>query len=194
MVKLSKGKTRRNREDRSRNAAPEAVVPLTMNGAISGPLALDALDRRIVQALQRDGRQSNAEISRALGAGESSVRRRIERLTEAGVIQIVAVAEPLKVGYTIYALVCLTVEHGKAGGVAARLRELREVTWLAVVAGRYDVIFAAVFEGPGDLLRFVDKSLGGVAGIVRSETFYILDMVKRAFDWRLPGMPGDGVQ
>jgi Lrp/AsnC family transcriptional regulator for asnA, asnC and gidA len=156
-----------------------------------GSLEIDATDRRIIQALQRDGRQSNAEMSRVLDVGESSVRRRIERLTEAGIIQVVAVAEPLKVGYTIYALIGLNIEHGKARVVARRLREFREVTWLAVVAGRYDVMFAAVFEGTNELLHFVSDSLAAVPGILRSETFYILDMVKRAFDWRLPGMSGD---
>ena len=153
---------------------------------------LDATDRRIIQALQRDGRQSNAEMSRALGLGESSVRRRIESLIENGVIQVVAVAEPLKVGYAIYALIGLTTGSGKTLAVAQRLRKFHEVTWLAVVAGRYDVMFAAVFEGSNELMRFLTVSLGEVPGIERSETFYILDMVKRAFDWRLPGMPGDG--
>jgi Lrp/AsnC family transcriptional regulator for asnA, asnC and gidA len=153
---------------------------------------VDATDRRIIQVLQRDGRQSNAEISRVLGIGESSVRRRIDYLIENDVIQVVAVAEPLRVGYSIYALIGLTTSSGKTLAVSQRLREFREVTWLAVVAGRYDVMFAAVFEGPNELLRFLTVSLGELPGIERSETFYILDMVKRAFDWRLPGMPGDG--
>lgn len=153
---------------------------------------LDATGRRIIQVLQRDGRQSNAEISRVLGIGESSVRRRIDYLIENDVIQVVAVAEPLRVGYSIYALIGLTTSSGKTLAVSRKLREFREVTWLAVVAGRYDVMFAAVFEGSNELLRFLTVALGELPGIERSETFYILDMVKRAFDWRLPGMPGDG--
>lgn len=184
MVNRSNDGNRQDRRGSGRNRAreiPREAAP-----------ELDATDRRIVQVLQRDGRQSNAEISRVLGIGESSVRRRIDHLIENDIIQVVAVAEPLRVGYSIYALIGLTTTSGKALSVSERLRGFREVTWLAVVAGRYDVMFAAVFEGPNELLQFLTVGLGQLPGIVRSETFYILDMVKRAFDWRLPGMPGDG--
>jgi Lrp/AsnC family transcriptional regulator for asnA, asnC and gidA len=186
MVKIPEDGKVQNRRRRSRKLASERPP---IRGADP---ELDATDRRIIQVLQRNGRQSNAEISRVLGIGESSVRRRIDYLIENDVIQVVAVAEPLRVGYSIYALIGLTTSSGKTLAVSQKLREFREVTWLAVVAGRYDVMFAAVFEGPNELLRFLTVALGELPGIERSETFYILDMVKRAFDWRLPGMPGDG--
>ena len=153
----------------------------------AGNSRLDPADRLIVAALQRDGRQSNAKIARRLGLAESTVRRRIDRLIREGLIQVVAVAEPLKVGYTIYAQVGLQIQPGKTPSVAKRLKEFPEVTWLAIVAGQYDLFLSGVFEGPSELLRFTTVSLGNIPGIERTETFYILDMVKRAFDWRLPG-------
>lgn len=161
-------------------------------GAAADDALLDPVDRLIVAALQRDGRQSNAEIARLLHVGESTARRRIDRLIRDGVIQVVAVAEPLRVGYTIYALIGLQVQTGRAPAVAKKLREFPEVTWLAIVAGQYDLMLAAVFEGPSELLRFVTVSLGQIQGITRTETFYILHMVKRAFDWRLPGPEASG--
>lgn len=136
--------------------------------------------------LQRDGRQSNAQIARLLQLGESTVRRRVDRLIGEGIIQIVAVAEPLKVGYPIYALIAVKAQPGKVSVVARQLQALRQVMWLGVLAGQYDVMLAAGFETPAELLGFVTTSLGRVRGISSTETFYILDVVKRAFEWRLP--------
>jgi Lrp/AsnC family transcriptional regulator, regulator for asnA, asnC and gidA len=162
---------------RQRRSAPTAGV---------GESALDEIDRRLVHLLQRDGRQSNVQIARLLRLGESTVRRRVERLIRDGIIQVVAVAEPLKVGYPIYALIAVKTQPGSVRAVASRLRSLRQVMWLGIVAGQYDVLLAAGFEAPAQLLDFMDSALGRIRGISSTETFYILDVVKRAFEWRLP--------
>src|SRR5687767_1923274 len=100
---------------------------------------LDVIDRCLIALLQTDGRLSHAEIGRRLGVPEPTVRRRMKRLLDDGAMQVVAVPDPHKIGYGIHAIVGVKLQPGRTSDVVAELMALRQVRYVGVTAGAYDV-------------------------------------------------------
>lgn len=148
---------------------------------------LDATDVGIVSLLQRDGRLPNIEIARQLGVAEGTVRKRLERLLDDGVLRVVGVPDPAKAGYPVETLMGIQVELGRATDVARRLAEMPEVRLVAISTGAYDIFVSAVFASGDQVLEFLTEKVAGIAGVRRTETFHVLKVVKRISDWRLPG-------
>jgi Lrp/AsnC family transcriptional regulator, regulator for asnA, asnC and gidA len=142
---------------------------------------LDIVDQCLVALLQADGRLSHAELARRLGVPEATVRRRVQRLVHEGVIQIVAVPDPHKIGYSIHAIVGLRIQPGKVSQVLGVLKPLRQVRYVGVTAGTYDVVIEALFQNNDELREFLTETLGRVDGLQRTETSYVLDIAKRAY-------------
>lgn len=143
--------------------------------------SLDMVDRCLIALLQVDGRLSHTDMSRRLGLPEATVRRRLKRLVDEGIIQIVALPEPHKVGYGVHAIVGLRLQPGKIAGVVAQLQVLREVRYIGVTAGTYDIVIETFFRDNEGLREFLVDTLGRIDGLVGTETSYILDIVKRAY-------------
>jgi len=147
---------------------------------------LDALDRRIIDQLQDDGRRSNVAIARALGVTEATIRNRIDRLVSNGFIRIAAVIDPRKTPYLTDAMIWIRLERGRAREAGEHLAALPNVVYVAYTAGRYDMLIEALFESDDQLVEFLHGTLSKVPGVLQSETYHVLHTVKINYDWRLP--------
>ncbi len=144
---------------------------------------LDDLDKRIIQALQLDGRRPYAQIGRQLKVPEATVRQRAERLISRGVVQIVGVTDPLAMGFQQPALIGLKVEAGRLHEIAEKIAELDEVTYLVITAGRYDLVCEVVCEDNDHLLRVLTDRVADIEGIRSTETLVELRFVKESYQW-----------
>ena len=142
---------------------------------------IDALDRRIVDALVRDGRRPFVRIAAELGVSEASIRQRVARLTADGVMQITAVTNPLKLGFGTVSMIGLTVDKARLGEACDALAALDEVTYLIACTGRYDVLAEVVCRDNRHLLEFLGDGLAGVPGLRDSETFMYLSVLKESY-------------
>ncbi|TXR55835.1 Lrp/AsnC family transcriptional regulator [Quadrisphaera setariae] len=147
----------------------------------SSPL-LDETSKRIVEHLQADGRRSYAAIAADVGLSEAAVRQRVARLLEAGVMQIVAVTDPLQVGFPRQAMVGVRCS-GDTTEVAAALAELSEVTYVVVTAGTFDVLLEVVCEDDDRLLDLLSRRIRAVPGVTSTETLVYLKLIKQRYDW-----------
>ena len=142
---------------------------------------MDELDTKIIELLQVDGRASNAGIARKVGVSEGTVRRRLKRLVQDEFIQVVALPDPAKLGYHSEALIGLQVDPNRVDEVAEGLSDLREVNWVAITAGRYDIFAWATLPSSEALGVFLKTKVGTIKGVQRSETFINLSSKKRGY-------------
>jgi Lrp/AsnC family transcriptional regulator for asnA, asnC and gidA len=150
-------------------------------GLNAGPF-LDEANRAIIEALQRDGRQPYGAIAQAVGLSEAAVRRRVQRLREAGIMQIVAVTDPLQLGFTRQAMIGLTVE-GDVRIVADKLSALPEVDYVVMCAGSFDLLAEVVCEDDERLLQVLNDSVRSIPGVRATETFLYLKLAKQTYTW-----------
>jgi Lrp/AsnC family transcriptional regulator, regulator for asnA, asnC and gidA len=150
---------------------------------------LDEIDSKIVHALHADGRMTNTEVGRRLGCAEATVRKRVARLVEDGVIQFQAWVDPLKVGYDVYAIIQIQVSPPQIEAVAETLAKLPEIAFLGVCTGDFDIFAAAVLRSNADLYDFLTKRLGEVPGIIRTATSSMIRLVKREYAFPIPALP-----
>jgi len=147
---------------------------------------LDNVDTKIVNLLHSDGRMTNTEVARRLGLAEATVRKRVARLVETGVMQFQAWVDPLKVGYDIYAIIQIQVSPPHIESVAETLREFPEIAFLGVCTGDFDIFAAAVLRSNADLYDFLTKRLSQVTGINRTATSSMIRLVKREYVFPVP--------
>jgi Lrp/AsnC family transcriptional regulator for asnA, asnC and gidA len=147
---------------------------------------IDGTDREIIRVLQRNGRTSNTDIGRALGLTETTIRKRIARLIDEGLVHIVAVPTPQAMGVTMSAIIGVSVRLGDLDAVSSTLAKMAEVRYLGLSTGRYDIILEAFFDDSEHLLAFVSEKLGGQAGVTGVETSIILRVDKFSYEWELP--------
>jgi Lrp/AsnC family transcriptional regulator for asnA, asnC and gidA len=146
------------------------------------PIVLDGTAKRIIEQLQRDGRRSYAAIAKDVGLSEAAVRQRIQRLLEAGVMQIVAVTDPLTLGFRRQAMVGVRAD-GDLREVAERLGELSEIDYVVLTAGSHDIILEVVAEDDDHLLRVVNEQIRRVPGVRSTEIYMYLRLVKQTYSW-----------
>jgi Lrp/AsnC family transcriptional regulator for asnA, asnC and gidA len=144
---------------------------------------ISSLDRSIIDALQRDGRRPYTQIAADLGVSESTVRQHTERLIARGVLQVVGVTDPLRLGYDQMAMVGVRCESERLLGVADEIALLPEVTYVVVTAGAYDLLVETVCRDNGELLSFLADKLRRIPGVVSTETFVYLRITKQSFHW-----------
>ena len=142
------------------------------------------VDRSIIEQLGEDGRRSYTQIAASLGISEAAVRSRTNRLVERGVLQIVGVADPLKLGYDQMAMIGVHCEGDQLLEAAAAISELSEVIYVVVTAGAFDLLVEVVCVDNEALLDFLATRLRKVPGVVSTETFVYLRIVKQSFQWR----------
>ena len=140
---------------------------------------MDELDRKIIALLQMDGRASNAKIAREVGVSEGTVRRRLRRLIQDDVVNVVAVPNLEKLGYATTALIGLQTGPGKSDAVAEAIATLQESHYVAVTTGAYDVFVWAGLESAEGLGQFLRTKIGVIDGVQRTETFVNLSIKKR---------------
>jgi len=153
--------------------------------------SVTATDRAFIRLLQQNARMSYAELSRAAGIPESTVRRRMDRLQQRGVIEFSMLADPARLGYDLRALIGLKIELRRLDEIAATLNALDEVTFAGFVTGNFDIIIQIVVRSQEALVEFLTVTLAKVDGVKSTETFVMPYEIKRATSWRLPAAEHD---
>ena len=148
----------------------------------AGTVALDDVSKRIVEQLQQDGRRAYASIGKAVGLSEAAVRQRVQRLLDGGVMQIVAVTDPLRIGFQRQALVGLKVE-GDLREAARHLAAVDEVDYVVVCAGSFDLLAEIVCEDDEHLLAILNDHVRTIPGVTNTETFVYLRLEKQTYTW-----------
>jgi Lrp/AsnC family transcriptional regulator for asnA, asnC and gidA len=146
------------------------------------PAIMDDVAKRIVEELQRDGRRSYAALAKTVGLSEAAVRQRVQRLIDSGVMQVVAVTDPLQVGFSRQAMIGLRVE-GDLIAVADQLAEIDEVDYVVVTAGSFDILVEVVCEDDDHLLRLLSERIRGLPAVRDTETFVYLKLAKQSYSW-----------
>ena len=161
----------------ARNSSNLRVVTVAASHAL-----LDPVGKAIVEQLQEDGRRSYATIARAVGLSEAAVRQRVARMQEAGVIQVVAVTDPLQLGFRRQAMVGVRAD-GDVVALADALAEMTEVDYVVITAGSFDVLVEAVCEDDDHLLDLVGRRIRALPGVRSTETFVYMKLRKQHYNW-----------
>lgn len=143
---------------------------------------LDDIAKAIIEQLQQDGRRSYARIAAVVGLSEAAVRQRVARLTEAGVMQIVAVTNPLQLGFRRQAMLGVKVE-GRLEPVVAALTTMPAVDYVVVTAGSFDLLAEVVCEDDDHLLALLENEIRTIPGVRATETFVYLKLSKQTYQW-----------
>jgi Lrp/AsnC family transcriptional regulator, regulator for asnA, asnC and gidA len=143
---------------------------------------IDDTSRAIIEQLQSDGRRSYASIGQAVGLSEAAVRQRVQKLVDTGVMQIVAVTDPMQIGFARQAMVGISCA-GDVESIAAKLADIPEVDYLVITAGSWDILAEVVVEDDDHLLRLVNRRIRTIAGISKTETFLYLRLTKQTYNW-----------
>jgi Lrp/AsnC family transcriptional regulator, regulator for asnA, asnC and gidA len=176
-----------------RPGAPAGRVPFARAPRFSGrghaedaagarTFALDEVSKRIIEELQQDGRRSYAALAKSVGLSEAAVRQRVQRLLDAGVMQIVAVTDPTTVGFSRQAMIGVRAD-GDIREVAERLSKLPELEYVVACAGSFDLLVELVCEDDEHLLEVLNESVRTVPGVRETETFVYLRLIKQTYGW-----------
>jgi len=145
-------------------------------------MVLDEVSKAIIEQLQQDGRRSYAAIGKVVGLSEAAVRQRVQRLTESGVMQVVAVTDPLQLGFARQAMVGIRC-RGELEVVAEALGELQEVDYVVITAGSYDLLVEVVAESDDHLLELISMKIRSIPNVESTETFMYLKLQKQTYSW-----------
>lgn len=145
-------------------------------------VTIDDIDRAIIEALQHDGRLPYTKLSAAVGLSEAAVRQRLQRLIDNGVAQIVAVTDPMTLGFRRMAMVGITVE-GDARIVSDTLAAMNEIDYVVMVAGSFDLLIEVVCESDDHLLSLLNDKVRAIPGVRSTETFTYLHLSKQTYAW-----------
>lgn len=147
-----------------------------------GAVPLDDIDKAIVRELQVDGRMAYAKLGPLVGLSQAAVRQRVQRLIEGGVMQVVAVTDPLALGFSLEAMVGLKAT-GDLREVARLLAAVREVDYVVVTSGRFDLLVEVVCTGHDELYRLLNEEIRSIDGVIAAEVFTYLHLEKQSYSW-----------
>ncbi|MFM7509823.1 MAG: Lrp/AsnC family transcriptional regulator [Actinomycetota bacterium] len=143
---------------------------------------IDDLDKAIIRELQRDGRMAYAQLAPLVGLSQAAVRQRVQRLVETGIVQVVAVTDPQRLGFTVQAMVGLRAS-GDLRRLAERLAAVEEIDYVVVTAGSFDLLLEVVCADNDALLELLDREVRSVEGVVSAEVFTYLHLEKQTYSW-----------
>ncbi len=146
------------------------------------PIQLDDVSKAIIEQLQDDGRRSYAEIAKAVGLSEAAVRQRVQKLTDSGVMQVVAVTDPMQLGFYRQAMIGVRVS-GDTTAVADQLGRIPAVDYVVLTAGSFDILAEVVCENDEDLIQLLNKNIRAIPGVLSTETFVYLRLHKQFYNW-----------
>ena len=145
-------------------------------------IQLDDTSKRLVELLQEDGRRSYAELGKAVGLSEAAARQRVQKLMDAGVMQIVAVTDPMSLGFHRVAMIGVKTT-GDTRRVADTLAQLPAVSYLVLSAGSFDILAELVCEDDSDLIDLLNSQIRTIDGVASTETFVYLELRKQKYGW-----------
>jgi Lrp/AsnC family transcriptional regulator for asnA, asnC and gidA len=151
-------------------------------GAPARPVQLDSVSKAIIEQLQLDGRRSYAEIGKAVGLSEAAVRQRVQKLTDSGVMQIVAVTDPMQLGFYRQAMIGVRVS-GDTRVIADKLAAMPSVDYVVLTAGNFDILAEVVCENDDELIDLLNSEIRTLPGVSSTETFVYLRLHKQLYDW-----------
>jgi Lrp/AsnC family transcriptional regulator for asnA, asnC and gidA len=158
---------------------PATIGPVTKAPRTS---SLDDVSKAIIEQLQEDGRRPYAAIGKAVGLSEAAVRQRVQRLLEAGVVQIVAVTDPVQVGFARQAMIGIRCS-GDLQSVADALADMPEVDYVVITAGSFDLLVEVVCEDDDHLLELLGERIRRLDGVESTESFVYLKLRKQLYNW-----------
>ncbi len=158
----------------------------------AGHFRLDLIDKQIIEELQAEGRRPFQRIADDLAVSESVVRYRVQRLQDAGILQVVGIADPLRIGFATMALVGVRVRPGHLVEVSRRIAALPEVSYVAMVTGSFDLFAEVICRDPVEFTEFLTDRLHQIEGILGAESFMILQLHKLSYRWGVGRMDPDG--
>jgi len=169
--------------------APGTLQPLdrrrrsgaSASAAAAPTFVLDSTAKQIIEQLQQDGRRSYAAIGKAVGLSEAAVRQRVQRLLDTGVMQIVAVTDPLTLGFHRQTMIGIKCE-GDLERVAEHLAVLDEIDYVVITAGSFDLLIEVVCEDDDHLLEILSR-VRSVPSVTSTETFVYLKLRKQTYSW-----------
>jgi Lrp/AsnC family transcriptional regulator for asnA, asnC and gidA len=144
-------------------------------------IVLDEISKRIIEQLQQDGRRSYAAIGKAVGLSEAAVRQRVQRLTDAGVMQIVAVTDPMMLGFHRQTMIGIKCE-GDLERVADHLAGMDEIDYVVITSGSFDLLVEVVCEDDDQLLEILSR-VRMAPTVTSTETFVYLKLRKQTYSW-----------
>ena len=144
--------------------------------------SLDAVSKTIIELLQEDGRRSYSDIGRVVGLSEAAVRQRVQKLTESGVMQIVAVTDPMQLGFQRQAMIGIRVS-GDTRRVAEAIARVETIDYVVITVGAFDVLAEVVCEDDEDLLALINDSIRPIDGVLSTETFIYAKLQKQLYNW-----------
>ena len=144
--------------------------------------ALDDISKRIVELLQEDGRRPYAEIAREVGLSEAAARQRVQRMTEAGIIQIVAVTDPMQLGFHRMSMIGIRVS-GDPREIAEELTTIPEMAYVVVTLGTFDILVEAVCENDEHLIDLIATRIRTIPGITHTESMLYAGLYKDLYNW-----------
>jgi Lrp/AsnC family transcriptional regulator for asnA, asnC and gidA len=147
-----------------------------------GGVVLDATDKAIIEQLQQDGRRPYTRIGRAVGLSEAAVRQRVAQLVAAGVMQIVAVTDPLTLGFERMAMIGVKVD-GDVRVAADKVAAIPEVDYVVVTAGSFDLLLEVVCEDDDALFSLLNDKIRPIPEVRATETFIYLQLRKQTYSW-----------
>jgi len=143
---------------------------------------VDSVGKRLIEQLQQDGRRSYAALAKTVGLSEAAVRQRVQRMVDSGLMQVVAVTDPLQVGFHRQAMIGLRVE-GDLVRVADELAKIDEVDYVVITAGSFDILLELVCEDDDHLLQVLSERIRVLPGVRDTETFVYLKLAKQTYAW-----------
>jgi Lrp/AsnC family transcriptional regulator for asnA, asnC and gidA len=155
---------------------------MTASGKPAKTAQLDEVSKAIIEQLQADGRRSYAEIGKAVGLSEAAVRQRVQKLTDSGVMQVVAVTDPMQLGFYRQAMIGVRAS-GDTTVIAERLGRIPAVDYVVLTAGSFDILAEVVCENDDDLIELLNHDLRGIPGVLSTETFVYLKLQKQFYNW-----------
>ena len=158
------------------------MTSVTRLASTSADVRLDDVSKAIIEQLQEDGRQSYATIAKRVGLSEAAVRQRVQRLLDQEVMQIVAVTDPLQVGFRRQAMIGIRVD-GDLTTVAEKLSGMSEVSYVVTTAGSFDLLAEVVCEDDEQLLELLTHQIRTLPGVQTTETFVYLKLNKQHYNW-----------
>jgi Lrp/AsnC family transcriptional regulator for asnA, asnC and gidA len=140
------------------------------------------MSKAIIEKLQRDGRRSYAGIGTEVGLSEAAVRQRVQRLIDGGVMDIVAVTDPMQLGFNRQAMVGIRCQ-GDVTKVAERLAKIDAVSYVVLTAGNFDALVEIVCADDAELLELLNTEIRAIPGVTSTETLVYLKLVKQQYNW-----------
>ena len=143
---------------------------------------IDDVSKAIIEQLQFDGRRSYAEIGKAVGLSEAAVRQRVQKLTETGVLQIVAVTDPMQLGFYRQAMIGIRCT-GDTREIAQKIAALSETDYVVHTAGSFDILVEVICEDDDEFIELLNSKIRSLPGVTSTETFVYLKLHKQFYNW-----------